>query len=164
MRHNSRDRGGGFVVFLIIGLIIKFFWWLVAAAVAVGLLFVLRAVVRKVRERQAAAAREAEQLAYRAERQHQWACRGDSRGIYGVAGAELMRSIAPELLSMPLDSYGAFIDDFHRTDRRNPGAAAPRPRHHPDRSGGAGHRCRRPADHTNFKAITDAGDGVISVP
>ncbi|EUA20528.1 hypothetical protein [Mycobacterium xenopi] len=102
MKRSSRPRSTApgvavfFAVLLIIGLIVKFFWWLIAAAAVAGLFFAARAVVRKVRERRAAAAREAEEIAYRADRQNQWARRGDSRGTYGVAGAELMRSISPE--------------------------------------------------------------------
>lgn len=110
MKRYSRYRGnipGGVVFFgvlLLIGLVVKFFWWLVAAAAVAGALFALRALARNVRERKAAAAREAEELAYRAERQHQWTRRGDSRGVYGVAGAELMRSISPELPPMASDA------------------------------------------------------------
>jgi hypothetical protein len=102
MKRYSRRRGtapggaGFFGVLLLLGVIVKFFWWLVAAAAVVGLFFAARAVVVKVRARRAAAAREAEELAYRADRQNQWARRGDSRGIYGADGAELMRSISPE--------------------------------------------------------------------
>lgn len=105
-RHRSTAPGVAvfFAVLLIIGLIVKFFWWLIAAAAVAGLFFAARAVVRNVRERRAAAAREAEEIAYRADRQNQWARRGDSRGTYGVAGAELMRSIAPELPPLTPDA------------------------------------------------------------
>lgn len=111
MARNSRKGSGGLGVFatlVIIGLIIRYFWWFVATVAVAGLLaaayVVARAAARDVRERRAAAAREAEDLAYRADRQHQWARRGDSRGVYGVAGAELMRSISPELRSTPPDA------------------------------------------------------------
>ena len=38
--------------------------------------------------------RQAEMLA-RADEQHRWASRGDSRGVYGTEGAELMRTVSP---------------------------------------------------------------------
>jgi hypothetical protein len=88
---------------LVVGLIVKFFWWLVAVAAAVGLFFAVRALIRYVQERRAVAAREAEEIAYRADRQNRMAQWGDARGVYGVAGAELMRDIAPEPLVMPSD-------------------------------------------------------------
>ena len=58
------------------GMTILFF-----SIVVVGLFFAGSALVRNVRQRRAIAAREAEQLAYRADRQNQWARRGDDRGI-----------------------------------------------------------------------------------
>ena len=108
-RRRSRSSGGtsgGAVLFgalLIIGLIVKFFWWLAALAALVGLFFAVRALTRHVRARRAAAAREAEEIAYRADRENRWARRGDSRGVYGTAGAELMHDISPELPEMPSD-------------------------------------------------------------
>lgn len=95
---SGSDGAGGavFGVLLIVGIVIHFFWWFVAAGVAVGLFFVVRATVRHIDEQRAAAAREAEQLAYRADRQNRWARRGDSRGVYGPTGAELMRQISPD--------------------------------------------------------------------
>ena len=95
-----------FGVLILIGLVIKYYWWFIAAAAVVGLFFAVRALVRHVRERQAVAAREAEELAYRADRQDRWARRGDSRGVYGVDGAELMRSISPEFPPLPTDASG----------------------------------------------------------
>jgi hypothetical protein len=86
----------GFGILVVIGLAVQYYWWFLGAAALVGLFFAARALYRHLRERQAAAAREAEELAYRADRQYRWARRGDSRGVYGDAGAELMRSITPE--------------------------------------------------------------------
>jgi hypothetical protein len=86
-KRRSNSSGGGAVVFgvlLLIGLIIKYYWWFIAAAAVVGLFFAVRALVRHVREREAIAAHEAVELAYRADRQDRWARRGDSRGVYGV--------------------------------------------------------------------------------
>ena len=97
----SNSSGGGAVLFgvlILIAVVIKYYWWFIAAAAVVGLFFAVRALARYVRERKAIAAREAEELAYRADRPDRWARRGDSRGVYGVDGAELMRSISPELL------------------------------------------------------------------
>jgi hypothetical protein len=109
MKRYSRRRGrtAGVVVafgaLLLVGLAVKFFGWLVVAAAVVGLFFAASALARNVRQRQAVAAGEAKELAYRADRQHQWARRGDSRGVYGVSGAELMRSISPEPPPMASD-------------------------------------------------------------
>lgn len=36
------------------------------------------------------------ELLDRAEQQHRWAARGDSRGVYGSEGADLMRAVPPE--------------------------------------------------------------------
>jgi hypothetical protein len=60
--------------------------------------------VRHLAERRAAAALEADELAYRADRQNRLEQRGDSRGVYGVAGAELMRDLTPEPPVVPLDA------------------------------------------------------------
>lgn len=68
-------------------------WWLIATVAAV---VAVRVLVRTARDRRAVAAREADELAYRADRQNQWARREDSRGVYGFDGAELMREISPE--------------------------------------------------------------------
>jgi hypothetical protein len=85
-----------FGALLVLGLAVKFFWWVLAAAAVIGTFFAIRALARNMRDRKAAAARQAEELAYRADRQNQWARRGDDRGVYGVAGAELMHSVSPE--------------------------------------------------------------------
>ena len=102
-KRRSRSSGGSsggavalFGLLLVAGVIVKFFWWLVAVAAAVGLFYGVRALMRYVQERRAAAAREADEIAYRADRQNRMAQRGDTRGVYGVAGAELMRDISPE--------------------------------------------------------------------
>jgi hypothetical protein len=93
------DGGGGFaavfVLFLVVGLIIKYFWWIAGAAALVGAFFAIRAIVRKAEQRRLAAAERDEELARRAEQQHRWTLRGDSRGVYGPAGAKAMRSVSP---------------------------------------------------------------------
>ena len=106
-RSSGGSSGGGAALLgllLIAGVVVKFFWWLLAAAVAVGLFFAGRALVRHVNERRAVAAREAAEIAYRADRQNRMAQRGDARGVYGVAGAELMRDFIPEPPQMPADA------------------------------------------------------------
>ena len=93
------DGGGGFavvfVVVLVVGLIIKYFWWIAGAAALVGAFFVVRAIVRKAEQRRLEAVERDEKLARRAEQQHRWTLRGDSRGVYGPAGAKAMRSVSP---------------------------------------------------------------------
>lgn len=49
-----------------------------------------------IEEQQGIAARRRAEIRERADRQHRWALRGDSRGFYGAEGAELMRRIADE--------------------------------------------------------------------
>ena len=80
---------------LLIGLIIKYFWLIAGAAALVGAFFAVRAIVRKAEQRRIEAAERDEELAKRAEQQHRWTLRGDSRGVYGPAGAQAMRSVSP---------------------------------------------------------------------
>lgn len=83
------------LVVLLVGVIIKFFWWIAGAAALVGAFFAARAVTRTIeRKRIQAAARDAE-LTRRADLQHRWTLRGDSRGVYGPEGAKTMRSVVP---------------------------------------------------------------------
>src|SRR4051794_14901231 len=93
------DGGGGFavvfIVLLVIGLIIKYFWWIAGAAALVGAFFEVRAIVRKIEQRRLEAAELDAELARRAKQQHRWTLRGDSRGVYGAAGAKAMRSVSP---------------------------------------------------------------------
>jgi hypothetical protein len=93
------DGGAGFavvfVVLLVVGLIIKYFWWIAGAAALVGAFVAVRAIVRNVEQRRIEAAERDAELARRAEQQHRWTLRGDSRGVYGPAGARAMRSVSP---------------------------------------------------------------------
>ena len=84
-----------FVVLLVVGLVIKYFWWIAGAVALVGAFFAVRAIVRKVEQHRIEAAERDAELARRAEQQHRWTLRGDSRGVYGPAGAKAMRSVAP---------------------------------------------------------------------
>ena len=97
-RRSQSNSGSGFAVIfvlvLVVGLVVKYFWFIVAAGAVVGLVFAGRKLARHLAEQKAAAAREAERLAYQADRQHGWVSRGDTRGVYGPTGAELMRSVS----------------------------------------------------------------------
>lgn len=107
MASRGSDSGGiaGFFGLLILIWVVITYWWVfVGVGVAIGLFFAIRALVRREQERRLAAAREAEILAHRADRQHRWAGRGDTRGIYGVEGAELMRSISSPSRLPPADT------------------------------------------------------------
>lgn len=113
-KRRSRSSGGSaggsvFGLLLVVALIVKFFWWLLAAAAAVGLFFAVRTLLRHVQERRALAVLEAQEIAYRADRQNRMAQRGDTRGVYGVAGAELMRDFTPEPPVLPSDGSDAVV-------------------------------------------------------
>ncbi|MBE1548115.1 hypothetical protein GGC64_002123 [Mycobacterium sp. OAS707] len=96
-RRNTSAGGGGFAgaigVLFIVGLIIKFIWWIIGAAVLVGLFYVIRAIVRADARRRAILARQMNELAARADQQHNWVLQGDDRGVYGPQGADLMHYI-----------------------------------------------------------------------
>ncbi len=94
-RRGSGGDAGFAAVFLVVGVIIKFFWWIVGTAALVGTFFAVRAIARAFEQgRIEAAARDAE-LTRRADLQHRWTLRGDSRGVYGPEGAKAMRSVVP---------------------------------------------------------------------
>ncbi|WP_264017346.1 hypothetical protein [Mycolicibacter longobardus] len=65
-------------------------------------------------EQRAVAVRRRNAIRERADQQHRWALRGDSRGFYGADGAELMRRIAA-------DSH---LDDITADDDEEPQIAA----------------------------------------
>ena len=97
-RYRSGSGGGGFAgligVLFIIGLIIKFIWWIIGAAALVGLFYLVRAILRADARQRAAVAQRLNELAARADQQHNWVMQGDDRGIYGPQGADLMNYIA----------------------------------------------------------------------
>jgi hypothetical protein len=65
-----------------------------------------------IREQRAVAARRREELRERADQQHRWALRGDSSGLYGVDGAELMRQLAAD--TTPADDPADDTDEEQR--------------------------------------------------
>jgi len=99
MSKSRASSGGGFGALLglalIIWVIVKLIWWIVGAAALVGLFFLGRAIVCRYEKRSAEHARYREDLAARADQQHNWVLRGDDRGIYGVEGAKLMHYLYP---------------------------------------------------------------------
>jgi hypothetical protein len=106
-RYESRSGGGGFFgligVLLIIGLIIKFIWWIIGAAALVGLCFLIRAILRADARQRAIVAQRIDELAARADQQHNWVMQGDDRGIYGSHGADLMHYIErPGAVALPM--------------------------------------------------------------
>jgi len=104
-RYESRSGGGGFVgligVLFIIGLIIKFIWWIVGAAALVGLFYLIRAILRAHARQRAILAQRMNELAARADQQHNWVMQGDDRGIYGPQGADLMHYIEQPSAAAP---------------------------------------------------------------
>jgi hypothetical protein len=60
-----------------------------------GLFLGGRAVYPRIRNDRAAERRRQNEVRERADEQHRWASRGDTRGVYGTAGAELMREVIP---------------------------------------------------------------------
>jgi hypothetical protein len=96
-RRRNTNSGGGLGaligVLFIVGLIIKFIWWILGALALVAAYYVIRAVMRQSNAAAAARNRRMAELAARADQQHNWVMQGDDRGIYGPAGAELMRFV-----------------------------------------------------------------------
>lgn len=67
----------------------------VTAVLAAGLFFGGRALYPRYRQQMDNQRRRQEEVLARADEQHRWASRGDIRGVYGTAGAELMRTVSP---------------------------------------------------------------------
>ena len=93
--------GAAVMLFAAMGAIAQSYWWVAAALLLLGLFLAGRVLLPVIRDRRAADIARAEELAYRANRQNRWVRRGDSRGVYGPAGAEIMRTIEPKLPAMP---------------------------------------------------------------
>jgi hypothetical protein len=71
-------------------------WWVVALAGLGGLYFAIRARTIRGRKHPEVSSEVSAELIRRADQQNRWALRGDTRGVYGARGADLMRSISPE--------------------------------------------------------------------
>lgn len=71
--------------------------WLALAMIVAGsgLLLGWRAVYPRIRKDLAAERQRQNEVRERADEQHRWASSGDTRGVYGTAGAELMREVIP---------------------------------------------------------------------
>jgi hypothetical protein len=71
--------------------------WLVVGLIGVfaGLFVGGRAVYPRVRTDLAVEQQRQQEIRERADEQHRWASRGDTRGVYGSEGAELMREVLP---------------------------------------------------------------------
>lgn len=91
---------------LAVGFVIKFIWWIVGAVAVVGLFFAGKVLLRHVRERRELAAERALDLTLRADRQHRWTIAGDSRGVYGSAGAAAMQVVSPSPVMASADDDG----------------------------------------------------------
>jgi len=85
--------------------------WLFAVAACIALVCVVS--VRAVSRRRGQLSQEQRaEMALRADQQLRWAQRGDARGIYGVAGAELMKHVDPQPdISVDLGDTG----DYEKT-------------------------------------------------
>jgi len=59
------------------------------------LFFSGRAVYQRLRTNAAGEQKRQQEIRERADEQHRWASRGDTRGVYGADGAELMREVLP---------------------------------------------------------------------
>jgi lysylphosphatidylglycerol synthetase-like protein (DUF2156 family) len=80
-------------VLLVVGFIGAYFWWIVAVLAVVALAWMAQRAFREIEAGEAAEARRQAALVARADQQHAWVLEGDDRGVYGPAGAELMRDI-----------------------------------------------------------------------
>ena len=71
--------------------------WLIVAVIAgcCAVFVVRRALYPRTRPDRALEQRRHDEVRQRADQQHIWAARGDDRGVYGTAGAELMREVIP---------------------------------------------------------------------
>jgi len=71
------------------------FWLVLALAACVGLYFAIRVRATKRGSRDLSS-EVGEEIAQRADQEDRWAQRGDTRGVYGEEGAELMKRVDPE--------------------------------------------------------------------
>ena len=77
--------------------------WLIVAVIAgcCAVFVARRALYPRTRPDRALEQRRHDEVRQRADQQHIWAARGDDRGVYGTAGAELMREVIPPPLLPP---------------------------------------------------------------
>ena len=68
-------------------------WCAVALAGLGGLCIAIRARALRGRTHPEVSSEVSAELNRRADQQNRWALRGDTRGVYGARGAELMRSL-----------------------------------------------------------------------
>jgi hypothetical protein len=71
-------------------------WCVVALAGLGGLYCAIRARAVTGRKHPEVSSEVSAELIRRADQQNRWTMRGDTRGVYGAKGAELMRSVSPE--------------------------------------------------------------------
>jgi hypothetical protein len=71
-------------------------WCVVAIAGLGGLCIAIRARAIRGRRHPEVSSKVRAELIRRADQQNRWTLRGDTRGVYGARGAELMRSLSPE--------------------------------------------------------------------
>ncbi|MGV0991820.1 MAG: hypothetical protein ACOYB7_06130 [Mycobacterium sp.] len=76
-------------------------WMLLLIGSSAGLFFGGRALSSRLREDVAVQQERDDELRSRADQQHNWASRGDMRGVYGTEGAELMRTVTPTAVISP---------------------------------------------------------------
>ncbi|RAV00480.1 hypothetical protein [Mycolicibacter senuensis] len=77
--------------------------WVIATVVLAALVFAGYLVMPYLDEQRTLAVRYRKEVRERADRQHHWVLRGDSRGFYGPDGAELMRRIEADSTADSLD-------------------------------------------------------------
>lgn len=111
-RQTETSSGSGFAALLVLGaiiwvisFIIKHIWVILGGLTVIGSLYLARAILRDNRRRREEYQRYCDGVAAEADRQDDWVARGDERGIFGPAAADLMayirsggRGPAPEVV------------------------------------------------------------------
>jgi hypothetical protein len=78
---------------LIVAFVLHFIWWIVGAGVVIAAAWFAVRMRRDWLAAEDAERRRRAEIAARADQQLRWMLAGDERGIYGPAGAALMRDI-----------------------------------------------------------------------
>jgi hypothetical protein len=89
-------------VLLFIGFVGAYFWWIIAIAAVAALIWMAQRAFREIAAEEVAEARRQAAVAKRADQQHAWVLQGDDRGVYGLAGADVMREVRGCPVSDPL--------------------------------------------------------------